>query len=123
MKDGMKQYAFKSGKVKENYLRKHQDGGSGRKAYEASRRDRLQQSRQVQEEEINGEENEDWRQEESVETPKGRQEGIQEPDQGRSEAQEDVNIQQEEEIATTNNQEMVSVKPEARKVRKKKIKK
>jgi len=53
MKDAMRKYAFKNRKIKESYLRKHCDGGSGREAYQASRRDSLQRSREVEKEEVN----------------------------------------------------------------------
>lgn len=89
-------YAPKIRKIEKNDLRKHCDGGSGRKAAEASHRDSLQQSRKEQEEKVKESQNEEWRQEESVEALERRQEGIQGADQGRSEAQEDVNVQQEE---------------------------
>jgi len=53
MKDGMRQYAFKSRKIQESYLRKHSDGGAGRKAREAGRCHRIQQSRESKKEEVN----------------------------------------------------------------------
>ncbi len=50
MKKGWERYASEKRYVQKGYLRKHSDGGSGRKAREASRCDRLQQSRQEQKE-------------------------------------------------------------------------
>jgi len=49
MKSGWEKYATKEGLVKKGYFRKHCDGGSGRKAREASSRDSLQQSWKEQE--------------------------------------------------------------------------
>lgn len=51
MKEGMARYASKKGLVQKGYFRKHTDGGSGRKAREASRRDSLFKSRESQEKE------------------------------------------------------------------------
>lgn len=50
MKSGWEKYATKERLVKKGYFRKHCDGGSGRKAREASCRDSLQQSWKEQEE-------------------------------------------------------------------------
>lgn len=50
MKDGMNRYASKERIKQKGYFRKHCDGGSGRKAREASRCNSLQQSRKKQEE-------------------------------------------------------------------------
>jgi hypothetical protein len=50
MKKGWERYASEKRYIQKGYLRKHSDGGSGRKAREASRSDRLQQSRQEQKE-------------------------------------------------------------------------
>lgn len=50
MKKGWDRYATEKRYVQKGYLRKHCDGGSGRKAREASRCDCLQQSRQEQKE-------------------------------------------------------------------------
>ena len=50
MKKGWERYASEKRYVQKGYLRKHSDGGSGRKAREASRRDSLQQSRKEQKE-------------------------------------------------------------------------
>lgn len=52
MKNPWSKYATKERLIKKGYFRKHSDGGSGRKAREAGRSDRLQQSRESQEKEI-----------------------------------------------------------------------
>ena len=49
MKDGWNRYAVEKRYVQKGYLRKHCDGGSGRKAREASRCDSVQQSREEKE--------------------------------------------------------------------------
>jgi hypothetical protein len=46
MKSGWEKYASEKRYIQKGYLRKHCDGGSGRKANQASRRDSLQQSRE-----------------------------------------------------------------------------
>jgi hypothetical protein len=50
MKDSMRKYAFKNRKIKESYLRKHCDGGTGREAYKASRRNSIQRCGEGKEE-------------------------------------------------------------------------
>lgn len=52
MKSGWEKYATKARFIQKGYFRKHSDGGSGRKAREASRRDSVQQSRKEQKEEM-----------------------------------------------------------------------
>lgn len=46
MKSGWEKYASEKRYVQKGYLRKHSDGGSGRKAREASRCNSVQQSRE-----------------------------------------------------------------------------
>lgn len=53
MKNGWDQYAIKNRKVLQGYLRKHCDGGSGRKAREASRSNCLFSRQKEKTEEIN----------------------------------------------------------------------
>lgn len=52
MKEGMNRYATKNRLVQKGYIFKYCDGSSGRKATEASRSNRVQQSRKEQKEEI-----------------------------------------------------------------------
>lgn len=52
MKKGWGRYASEKRYIQKGYLRKHCDGGSGRKTYETSRCNCVQQSRQVEEEKI-----------------------------------------------------------------------
>lgn len=49
MKDGMRHYAFKNGKIKESYMRKHCDGGSSRNQAKQSICNSIQQSGQDKE--------------------------------------------------------------------------
>ena len=104
MKNAMRNYAFKNRKIKESYLRKHCDGGSGRKAREASCCDSLQQSWKEQKEVTiqsyvkvvlltkdiiyTGDDNESLRKEDVGQTHQEGRQGIQESDQRRCETEE-----------------------------------
>lgn len=113
----MAKYASKNRLEQKGYFYKHSDGGSGRKAREASRRDRLQQSREVKEEEVEtgielygkvvllteeviytGEEDEGQREENSSEAHKEGRQGIPCSDKGRCEIKETNNSKTKEEI-------------------------
>ena len=106
MKSGWEKYASEKRYVQKGYFRKYSDGGSGRKACEASRCDRIQQSRKEQEkvetdiqsygrvvlltEEViyTGDQNESVREEDVGETHQEGRQGVPQSDQGRCETQE-----------------------------------
>lgn len=107
MKKGMNHYATKNRFKQKGYFYKYSDGGSGRKAREASRCNSLQQSRKEQKEEIEtqiqlygkvvllteeviytGEENESVREKDVGKTHQEGRQRIQGTDQGRCETEE-----------------------------------
>ena len=106
MKSGWEKYASEKRYIQKGYFRKHSDGGSGRKAREASRCDSVQQSRKEQEKIetaiqlygkvvlltepviYTGEENESIREEDVGQTHQEGRQRVQESDQRRCETQE-----------------------------------
>lgn len=97
----MRNYALKDGKVKESYIREYSNRSPKREAREASRSYCVQQSREEQTKEEIGEPNEIIREKELVEAHQQGQQRVQEPAEGRPEAEEgnhEVQTRKEEEV-------------------------
>ena len=93
-------YAPKKRKLEKGNLREHQNRNGPRQAPEAKYSDSNEQSRKIQEEKI-GIQNEEWREEESVEAHQEGRSGIQESDCGRQEVGESTEKQEEVEFYAT----------------------